>query len=328
MAHVPRLTLIGCEPGFDVREFAADVRAGLTATPKRLSCRWFYDRAGSELFERICALPEYYLTRAEAEILDRRRGEIASLLPEEVTLVELGSGSASKTRKIIEALLQRHGRLRYVPVDISRSMLEDSARALIADYPSLQILAVAAEYQAGLRRLASEAPGPKLILWLGSNAGNFHRGEAAAFLRTVRDGMADHDRFLIGIDLRKDPAVLEAAYDDAEGVTARFNLNLLARINEVLDGHFDPAAFRHRARYDVEAGRIEMFLESLRGQTVAIDQLGFHVAFAAGERIHTENSYKYSESEIAELARGGGFGIERQWLDGERRFSLSLFAPA
>ncbi len=307
--------------------FARDVRAGLTASPKRLPCCYFYDDEGSRLFEAICELPEYYLTRAEREILQEHAGELVSRFPERITLVELGSGSAAKTRILIDAFLRRRETLRYVPVDISGSALEDSARSLLRDYPALEILAVAGEYHDGIHHLAAEADHPKLILWLGSSIGNLDRPAAATFLRRLRSTMSPRDRLLVGIDLRKDRAVLEPAYDDTQGVTARFNLNLLTRINRELGGTFDLQSFRHSAVYDEEAGRIEMYLISMRAQSVWIEHLGLTASFAAGEAIHTENSHKYSSAEIEALAADAGLGIEQQWRDADRCFSLNLFAP-
>src|SRR5262249_49708141 len=195
--------------------------------------------------EAICDLPEYYLTRAEREILATRADELAARFPPGITLVELGSGNASKTRLIIEALLRRQDRLGYVPIDICRTVLEESALELLRDYSNLEVAAVAAEYRQGLEYVRKETSGPKLILWLGSNVGNFDRAEAADFLRSVRAAMNRADRLLMGVDLRKDRSTLEPAYDDSQGVTAQFNLNLLARINRDLGGHFDLEAFRH-----------------------------------------------------------------------------------
>jgi dimethylhistidine N-methyltransferase len=306
------------------QQFAEDVATGLTATPKRLPCRYFYDREGSRLFEAICELPEYYLTRAEAEILRDHADEIADACPAEVTVIELGSGNAVKTRLLLDALGRARRRVRYVPIDICRSVLEESSAALLRLFPWLEIVAVAAEYEQGLRHLATESDRPKLVLWLGSNIGNFDRAEAATLLRRIRDTLEPTDLMLIGVDLRKDRAVLEAAYDDASGVTAAFNLNLLARINRELDANFDIIAFRHRAVYDSELGRIEMYLVSTRSQRVTIGRLGLKVEFATGETIHTENSYKYSLTEMAEVARAAGLRTERRWQDAEGRFSLHV----
>lgn len=328
-----RLTLAVVEPSNPAASLAEEVRAGLTSVPKRLPCRFFYDEEGSQLFEEICALPEYYVTRAERELLETYAHDIVAHLPAASALVELGSGSAAKTRLLIEALLRRQRELRYVPVDISQSALEESAHALLAAYPQLRVDAVAAEYEDGLRYLANLevlAAGtsePKLVLWLGSNVGNLTRDEAAAFLRRVRAGMGPQDRLLIGIDLRKDRAVLEPAYDDAQGVTARFNKNLLVRINRDQGGRFDLDRFDHRAIYHEPEGRIAMYLVSREEQLVPVEALGLRVPFAAGEPIHTEDSYKYSDDEIRALASAAGFTVERQWYDAGRRFSESLFRP-
>lgn len=322
----PRFRLIAMDASARLAAFARDVQAGLTSRPKRLSCCYFYDGEGSLLFEEICELPEYYLPRAEREILQAHAAELAAWFAGDITLVELGSGNAAKTRILIGAFLRRQETLCYVPVDICRTVLEESSRQLLKDYPHLEILAVAGEYHEGLRHLNTEAR-PKLVLWLGSNVGNFDRPEAAQFLRRVRATMSPRDRLLMGVDLRKDRAVLERAYDDARGVTAQFNLNLLARINRELDGHFDLTKFRHRAVYREDMGRIEMYLDSVCAQQVAIDRLGLKVPFAPGEAIHTENSYKYSFAEIEELAAGAGLSVEQRWLDNERRFSVNLLAP-
>jgi dimethylhistidine N-methyltransferase len=295
--------------------------------PKRLPCSYFYDSEGSRLFELICGLPEYYLTRTERDILQQCAGEIAGSMPGCHTLVELGSGTAEKTRLLLDAYLSRHGRVRYVPIDISRSTLELSSRRLLAEYAALEIVALAGDYEQGLQLIAAESQNPKLVLWLGSNIGNFDRPAAVSFLRDLRDRITGHDRLLIGIDLRKDRRILEMAYDDSSGITARFNLNLLARINRELGGHFDLNAFHHRAVYDEDQGRIEMYLVSRRSQQIAIERLGIEVAFEAGEAIHTENSYKYSLAEIDALATRAGLVMERRWLDRRELFSLNLLRP-
>ncbi|HLW48615.1 MAG TPA: L-histidine N(alpha)-methyltransferase [bacterium] len=323
-----RLTLrADLPPGTLRARFARDVAAGLAQTPKRLPCCYFYDDEGSRLFEAICGLPEYYLPRAEREILETHADELAGRFPARPLLVELGSGSASKTRLLIEALLRRYGTAEYMPIDISQGALVDSARAFLAAYPALRIRAVAGDYFETLRDPAIPSPGPKLILWLGSSIGNLDRPDAAAFLRKIAPALGDAGRILVGIDLRKARAVLEPAYDDAQGVTARFNLNVLARINRELDGAFDLSAFRHRAVYNEGAGRIEMYLVSVREQTVAIGQLGMTVRFAADEALLTEYSYKYRASEIDTLAESAGLAIDAQWHDTDRRFSVTLFTP-
>jgi L-histidine N-alpha-methyltransferase len=322
-----RLKLIATSTSNRLARFARDVRQGLTENPKRLSCCYFYDEEGSLLFEEICKLPEYYLTRAEREILETRTAELVAPFSVPPTLVELGSGSAAKTRLLIEALLKRHPTVRYVPIDICRMIVEESSLQLLQEYPRLEILAIAAEYHEGLGHLRTATAGPKLILWLGSNVGNLHRAEAAHFLQEVRGTMVAGDLLLVGIDLRKDRVLLERAYDDPQGVTADFNLNLLVRINRELDGHFDLEAFRHQARYNEDPGRIEMYLISKKDQRVRIDRLDLEISLAAGEAIQTENSYKYSLEEIHSLAAGAGLRIDSQWLDAEGRFSVNLLAP-
>jgi dimethylhistidine N-methyltransferase len=309
--------------------FADDVARGLAQVPKRLSCTYLYDEQGSRLFEQICRLPEYYPTRAEHEILTAHAPEIARRLPPSTLLVELGSGSAQKTRTLIEALLLRHGRLRYLPIDVSPTMLTEACAALACFQPALQLAPVAADYEQGIRLVtAAERDRTKLILWLGSSIGNFEPGEAAGFLASVRRSAGAGDRLLVGIDLRKDPSVLVRAYADSQGTTARFNRNLLVRINRELDGHFEPSAFAHRVRFDAEAGCVRMFLVSEGAQRVEIERLAMSVHFADGEAIHTESSYKYRLNEIDALAGAAGYHVEERWLDGQRRFSLNLLSPA
>jgi len=321
-----RFQLIAVPASSQLASFARDVRIGLTASPKRLSCRFLYDQEGSRLFEAICELPEYYLTRAEAAILEAHAPEIARRFRGETALIELGSGNSEKTRLLIEAFLSGRSRLRYVPLDICQAALEESSLGLLSAYPRLEIVAIAAEYQEGLRHLRMADGQRKLILWLGSNIGNLERIQAAGFLHQVRATMSPADRLLVGIDLRKDRRVLEPAYDDAQGVTAEFSLNLLARINRELDGRFDLTKFRHQAVYIESEGRIKISLVSTCRQRVAIGDLGLAVDFAAGEAVHTENSYKYSLAEIDALANAAELTTEQRWLDPEGRFSLNLFA--
>jgi L-histidine N-alpha-methyltransferase len=309
------------------RTFAEDVRAGLAAHPKVLYPKYFYDELGSRLFEAITALPEYYLTRAEAEILRAHSGEIATCLSGPVRLVELGSGDGQKTRLLIEALLARQGSLEYLPVDISEAAVEASARVLLAAYPDLRVTGYVGEYHQALhalRQAPEEASGRTLVLFLGSTLGNLDPEHRPALLRGIRGLLAPGEAFLLGVDLKKSEDVLIPAYDDPLGVTAAFNLNLLARINRELGGRFDLAAFRHRALYNREAGRIEMHLESRRAQTVAIRALGLEIPFEEGETIHTESSYKFDLDQVAALARETGFELRRTWTDSEGRFASNL----
>jgi len=307
---------------------AEDVRKGLTAYPKRFLPKYFYDELGSQLFEAICLLPEYYLTRAENEILERYADEIAASVEGQKTLVEMGSGSASKTRLIIEALLRSQPEVLFMPVDISATALESSSRILLQSYPRLKIEAFAADYFAGLAELGKKPRSRTLALFLGSNISNFDIDEADRFLRAMRSVLKKGDALLLGADLKKDPAILEAAYNDALGVTSAFNLNVLARINRELGGTFDLHAFRHRAFYNEGVGRIEIYIESLRKQTVRIEKLDLEVLFEAGELIHTENSYKYDMAGIARLASATGFTCSRSWFDSQERFSSNLLLAA
>jgi len=317
--------------------FAADVARGLQLNPKRLSPKYFYDELGSELFDAICLLPEYYLTRAEDEILTRHADEIVAAargddVEEPLSLLEFGSGSAVKTRQLIEALLRRQSKLLYLPIDISASALETSARVLLQTYPALRIEAYAGDYDTALAYLRQRGEGTNhwhegrtLALFLGSNIGNFTPPEAARFLRALRDCLDEGDALLLGADLKKAPAALEAAYDDALGVTAAFNLNLLARINRELAADFNPRRFRHVARYNEPAGRVEIHLESLCAQVVHLAKPDLTVRFDAGEMIHSENSHKYALSELNELAARTGYDCVRTWLDEAGQFSSNLF---
>lgn len=303
---------------------AEDVRRGLTKEPKRFLPKYFYDRLGSQLFEAICLLPEYYLTRAENEILEQYADEIVSSLDGNTTLLEMGSGSASKTRLIIEALLRKQPELIFIPVDISASALDSSSRILLQSYPQLSIEAYAADYFAGLAELRKKPRARTLALFLGSNISNFDPDEALKFLRALRQVLRAGDALLLGADLKKEKSILEAAYNDALGVTAAFNLNVLARINRELGGNFDLRAFQHHAFYNEVLGRVEIYIESTRAQTVCISELEMEVQFGAGEQIHTENSYKYDLSDIAKLAAETGFTRARTWLDQKQQFSSNL----
>jgi len=314
------------ECGSDLKAFARDVQSGLFSNPKRLSCRYFYDAEGSLLFERICRLPEYYPTEAEKMALEEHSSEIAALYPAPPTVVELGSGSSYKTRVLLDSILSRHGSARYVPIDISPSILRQTARDLTARYSGLRVTPLIGEYEDGLGRLEKEPGTGRLFLWLGSSIGNLDRAEASRFLLRLRAGLTPTDRLLIGIDLRKDPDVIEAAYNDSLGVTSLFNLNILSRINRELRGGFDTNTFRHQAIYEDAQGRVRMYLVSMREQSVPIVDLGVEIPFRAGEAIHTEDSYKYSPAEINALATNADLVLSRHWLDSGGRFSLNLFS--
>ncbi len=322
-----RSTMITTDVESLVRSFAEDVDEGLCATPKHLPCVYFYDYRGSLLFERICRLPEYYLTEAEATILRTFSEEIASYLPPEAALVELGSGSCVKTEYIIEELLDRYGKVVYSPIDISQRMLKESAMSLLERYTDLEIISVAAEYDEGIRLLEMHLDRPKLVLWLGSSIGNFEFAEAADFLKNIVRLLTPEDLFLIGFDLEKDRRILERAYDDSMGVTARFNLNLLSRINRELGGEFDLDLFTHKAVYNEERSRIEMYLVSKCAQDVRIADPGRTYHFDRNEGVHTENSHKFTQEAIETLSRQAGMRVVKQWLDDRKYFCLTLFSP-
>jgi L-histidine Nalpha-methyltransferase len=305
-------------------DFAADVLRGLSANPKRLDPIYFYDAEGSLLFERLCRVPEYYVTRTERGILERCVDEIAACSLGEMHLIEFGSGSSEKTRLLIDALLRRQGELCYIPIDISPTVLLQSARRLLGEYPHLSIAAQAAEYNEGLSRLASEDPGQKLIAFMGSNLGNFDPTEGLNFLTAIRNSMGEDDYLMIGNDLAKDESVLVPAYDDAQGITAAFNLNILHRINRELGAKFEVSHFSHMARYNRDEGRIEMHLKCNRRETVPIQSLGMSFHFEKGETIHTENSYKYTLGQLGEIFRKAGFKLVKRWLDDLHWFSVSL----
>lgn len=306
-------------------DFARDVLEGLSARPRQLFPKYLYDALGSQLFEAICHVDEYYLTRAEREILTHRADEIVATVPDCRTLIDLGSGSAEKTRKIIEALMRKQRELLFIPVDISPSALEESSRALLQSYPGLRIRAYAADYFDGLAALQPLDSGPALVLFLGSNIGNFERADAITFLQAIRRVLRKEDALLLGADLKKDRQTLEAAYNDALGVTRAFIVNELARINRELGGDFDLWAFGLRSVYNEAAGRVEVYVESLRSQTVNIRGLDLSLTLEAGERIHMEQSYKYSIEDLSGLAAQSGFELTRTWLDEQSRFSSNLF---
>jgi dimethylhistidine N-methyltransferase len=303
------------------------VRTGLSALPKRLSCFFLYDDEGSRLFEAICDLPEYYLTRTELALLTSHAPEMTSGLGRRPELVELGSGSSSKTRLLIESLLDRSDRVAYVPIDISGDALREAIDRLTHDYPTLSVVGLLADYRLALSRLERHAGGTRLFAFLGSSLGNYAHDEAADLLARVRSAMGPSDRFLLGTDMVKDAATLEAAYDDAQGLTARFNRNLLVRINRELGADFVADDFEHRARYDELGERIEMHLVSTRQQTVRIARLGLTIEFAEGETIHTENSHKYSRERLDRLARDSGFEEERAWTDPQGWYRVQRWRP-
>lgn len=296
----------------------ADVLQGLTRTPKALPPKWFYDARGSELFEEITRLPEYYPTRAEREILTARASEIAAATGAR-TLVELGSGSSEKTRHLLDALPGLHS---YVPVDVSESALTGAAEALLAERPGLNVHALIADFTRGLALPGT--PGPRLVAFLGGTIGNLLPAEREVFLRSVRSLMDSGDTLLLGTDLVKDEAVLVRAYDDAAGVTAAFNKNVLAVIARELGADVDPDDFEHVALWDREQEWVEMRLRARSALTVKIPELGLAVPFEAGEEMRTEVSAKFRQEGVRTELAEAGLELTRWWTDTEDRFALSL----
>jgi len=303
----------------------ADVLAGLTATPKSLPPKWFYDERGSELFEKITRLDEYYPTRAEREILAAASDEIAATT-KAVTLVELGSGSADKTRLLLDALRERGTLGEYVPVDVSESALVIGASRMQERYPGLRVHAVLSDFTEHLG--LPDSGGPKLTAFMGGTIGNLLPAERAGFLARLRSGLSQGDALLLGTDLVKDPEVLIAAYDDAAGVTAEFNKNILRVLNSELDGNFDLDEFEHVALWDAENEWIEMRLRSAADQAVLLRAIGLRVSFAAGEEMRTEISAKFRRPGLAAELAAAGLDMRSWWTDARARFGLSLSVPA
>ncbi|MGD0420355.1 MAG: L-histidine N(alpha)-methyltransferase [Xanthobacteraceae bacterium] len=299
-------------PAIDTaNEFAADVIAGLSAKPKSLPPKYFYDLVGSGLFDRITRLPEYYPTRSELSLLDKHALEMASLLPPGAALVEFGSGSSRKARILLRAAASVEA---YVPIDISGDFLRQDAARLRRDFPHLAIHPVVADFTILDEPPAEIAAMPRAGFFPGSTIGNFEPHEAAAFLRRAGKILGRGSVFVVGVDLAKAPDILYRAYNDAEGVTAKFNLNLLARINRELGANFNIAAFEHHAFYNGDRNRIEMHLASIKRQKVRLGDVT--IEFRAGETIHTENSYKYSIDSFQALAHGSGWSPLKAWTDG------------
>jgi len=303
-------------------DFAVAVVAGLSAREKTLPPKYFYDAAGSELFETIGRTPEYYPTRVETALLQQFASEIATGIPEGAALVEFGSGASNKTRVILDAAPQLAA---YVPIDISADALAKAAAALSRDYPKLLVVPVAGDFTDAIRLPVAAHSRVKVGFFPGSTIGNFTEAEALRFLRSVRQLLGDNSVLLIGADLVKDEATLVAAYNDVEGITARFNKNLLARINRELGGDFDLDAFDHLAIWNAELTRIEMHLVSRADQIVNAAKHTF--AFKAGERLHTEDSYKFTTESFADLAAQAGWSVSREWISAAPQFAIFSLAP-
>jgi len=305
-------------------DFLSEVIAGLSSTPRTLPCKYFYDARGAALFQKISELPEYYLTRAELQILDRYSVDIAPALGRNIELIGLGTGAGTKTRLLLEKL---EAPVAYIPVDISKKQLQRSAAVFRKIFPTLEILPVCADYLEPIRLpSAAHQPLRKIVYFPGSTIGNFELDAARQFLQRVANHCGHGGGLLIGVDLQKDRYVLERAYNDSAGVTAQFNLNLLARANRQLGADFDLEQWRHYAVYNSAESRIEMYLISQIDQTVHVQDRQFD--FHAGERITTEYSYKYTKESFVDLARDGGFDFAQMWTDDARWFGVFYFVAA
>ncbi|MFG1628577.1 L-histidine N(alpha)-methyltransferase [Kribbella sp. NPDC049227] len=309
-------------PDYASRALREDVRAGLTADPKWLPPKWFYDARGSDLFEQITRLPEYYPTRAEREILQARSGEIAAITKAH-TLVELGSGSSEKTRLLLDGLRDRGTLTTFVPLDVSESALRDAADAINVDYPALEVHGVVGDFTAHLDKLPGDPP--RMVAFLGGTIGNLLPSERATFYASIREVLEPGEWLLLGTDLVKDPATLVAAYDDSAGVTAEFNRNVLRVINRQLGADFDVEAFSHVAIWDAENEWIEMRLRADRATRVLIPEVHLEVDFAEGEVLHTEISAKFHRHGVEAELDTAGFASAAWWTDSEARFALSLW---
>jgi L-histidine Nalpha-methyltransferase len=303
--------------------YTDEVIRGLTSRPKTLPCKLFYDDRGSELFEEITRLPEYYLTRTEFEILQSSSLDIANAVGPGASIVELGAGTATKTGILLRAFARRQMRIKYYPVDISASALSGAQSRIQDECGSVVVHPVIADFSNGFQFLR-EISGRKLVLYLGSSIGNFDWNDAMAMLRKVREQLATGDGLLLGTDMVKDSSVLVPAYDDAQGVTAQFNKNILVRLNRELDADFNLDSFRHVAEWNPASSRMEIYLESARLQTVVLRAAGTTVQFRSGERIHTENSYKYTLEMVERMLCVSGFKLENTWFDRRKWFGLHL----
>lgn len=305
----------------------AAVRSGLASRPKTLPPILFYDERGSRLFEEISELPEYYLTRTEQAILDRYASEMVTYCAHELLLVELGSGSSTKTRTFLDALFAGDHRPIYQPVDISESMLHATAEELVGEYPDLVVRAIASDYDRGLVEVGEQQGRQKVLLFLGSNLGNFSQTRAQEFLRSVRQSMAPDDILFLGVDLLKPWPILQAAYDDTRGVTAAFNRNVLVRLNRELHANFNLDRFRHEVVWNDDVRAVEMHLKSQGQQTAYLRDLDLLVEFDDGETIHTESSHKFTPDSLDELCGSAGLRVKKSWTDEQGWFALNLIVP-
>ena len=308
------------------QEFASDVLLGLSRSPKSVPCKYLYDAEGARLFREIMELPEYYLTRCELEILQERKDGIANLVGgSPFNLVDLGAGDGRKTETLLEHFLKRELDFQYVPIDISESAVHGLVERLSIGYPHLRTEGLVADYFDGLKWLSDLNEHHNVVLFLGSNIGNFSHSEARAFLHCLWNALNDGDYILIGFDLKKDIQQLLAAYNDSRGITAEFNLNLLRRINRELGGIFDLDRFKFHSMYNPLSGAVESYLVSCERQVVDIEALKQSFRFEAGELLHTENSYKFLDSDIVQLAEETGFNVADQLHDSSHCFMDSLW---
>lgn len=307
-----RLRLLRPRAGTAEKSFAEEIAYGLMQESKFIHPKFFYDIRGSELFEQICDLPEYYLTRTEISLLESLKDTLGPFLDGSYRLVELGSGSSVKTRLLLDILHDAQDRVEYTPIDVSE-ILAESSQGLLDDYPRLHIAGVIDTYERGLQFVKGYDDLPNIFAFLGSSLGNFEPDRAADLLNRVRLAMKDRDLFLVGLDLIKSPGILEAAYDDGAGVTAQFNLNVLRRINRELDGDFDLDGFSHVAVFNKKHGRIEMYLRSKKRQAVRVMGAGLDLNFEEGEMIHTEHSHKFTEGQIESMMADADMRIRRVW---------------
>jgi L-histidine Nalpha-methyltransferase len=307
------------------KDFARDVAEGLSNYPKRIPSKYFYDEAGSRLFEEIMELEEYYPTQCERDIFNNYKEEILQAIDSSFLLVDIGAGDADKTKILLKHFLKKAAKFSYVPIDISREILEQLAGSLEDEFPTLKTQAVIAEYFDALEWLKRNESSRKLVLFMGGNIGNFRKDAAVGFLSKMKAVLHPGDLLLIGIDLRKDPRLILRAYDDTKGVTARFNFNLLERINTELGGDFDLAKWSHYPTYDPQSGEVQSFLISTEKQEVFISELNKSFAFNAFEAIHTEYSCKYTPAEIEKLSRDTGFEVVRHFFDSRHYFTDSLW---
>ena len=331
MVFINRLLIHNSEHFIINNEFVKDVEKGLADKQKHISPKFFYDKKGSKLFEEICDQPEYYLNRSESLILKRSVDEIMNKLGEkQISIIELGNGNSLKTRILLKPFLANLRKVCYFPIDVSLKTLQKSIKDLSKEYVNLEIYGICSDYVSGLTKIndfmkmKNNIPKNKLIIFLGSSIGNFHPKEAKNFLYSLKSYIRQEDALLIGIDLEKDKRILDKAYNDKKGLTAKFNLNILSRINRELDGEFKLSSFEHKSFYNIHKHRIEMHLESKLDQEVRVGATKKTFHFKKGETIHTENSYKYSQNNLNELVKNAGLEMIQSFTDRKKQYTLIL----